>query len=87
MKRIEKIIEGMFYETEKEDALSYFEKSELNKYMHEKLSEDDFMDFEEQLNALACELAKYWYIKGFNASREMLSEILQFNEEEKARTV
>ena len=87
MKKIDKIIEEMFYETEKSDTLKYFENSELNQMMHEKLSDDDFIDFEERLNELACELAKYWYMQGFHASRELLNGILQYNEEEKARTV
>lgn len=87
MKKIDKIIEEMFYETEKADALKYFESSELNQLMHEKLSDDDFMNFEENLNELACELAKYWYMQGFHASRELLSGILQYDEKEKAGTI
>lgn len=66
MKKIDKIIEEMFYETEKSDALKYYESSELNQMMHEKLLDDDFMNFEERLNEFACELAKYWYMQGFH---------------------
>ena len=83
MKKIDKIIEEMFYETEKVDTLKYFENSELNEMMREKLSDDDFMDFEEKMNELACNLAKYWYMQGFSASREILNEILQYDEKEK----
>lgn len=87
MKKIDKIIEKMFYETEKADTLKYFENSELNEMMREKLSDDDFMNFEEQLNEFACELSKYWYMQGFHASGELLNGILQNNEKEKAGTV
>lgn len=87
MKKIDRIIEEMFFETEKTDALKYFENSELNEMMHEKLSDDDFIDFEERLNELACELAKYWYMQGFHASRELLSGILRYDEKEKTGTV
>lgn len=87
MKKIDRIIEELFFETEKTDALKYFENSELNEMMHEKLSDDDFMDFEEKINEFACNLAKYWYMQGFNASREILNEILRYDENEKARTL
>lgn len=87
MKKIDRIIEDMFFETEKTDALKYFENSELNEMMHEKLSDDDFMDFEEKINEFACNLAQYWYMQGFYASREILNGILGHDENEKARTL
>lgn len=76
MTQTDNVIINIFYEIEKNDSLDYFEQSDLIKWGHNKLSNEEFMEFEESLNELACDLAKYWFIKGFHTAQEITSEML-----------
>lgn len=77
---IDEFFDESFFEQEKSDPLPYFVDCELIDFAHKELPQKEYMEFEELLNQFASEVSYYWFSKGANTMRSMVSDILHMEE-------
>lgn len=70
---LNKIIESSFQKIEKGKDPPYFETFDQIKNL-EGISEDQYMDLEDILMDLVCEVSEYWYKQGFLMAVKLSAE-------------
>ena len=74
----EKILKYLYFDIECKDELPYLDNAELLLFARQELSEEKYRRFEELLIAYSGEVSQYWFIKGGNTVKLILSEILNW---------
>lgn len=78
---VDEFFDESFFEQEKNDPLPYFVDCELIDFARKELPQKEYLIFEELLNRFAAEVSYYWFNKGVNTMRSMVSELLHVEEE------